>query len=278
MRGMNDHDGFECIIEVLNETDLSQYLAKFRDDLQITKLAHFDFVQSQDLERIGLGKPAIRRLLAAVKRKRNDLKRRPSITAVLSNGSPDTRIDSSTISSCLINEKDVTLLGTLGQGQFGLVRKGEWIINNGKRVAVAVKILRSGVNPHSDTILNDFIREVSVMHSLDHQNLIRLHGIILTNPLMMVTELAPLGCILNRLRNETQHFLIYMLVDYASQISNGMEYLETKRFVHRDLAARNILLVNYERVKIGDFGLMRIMPKHENHYTMSNDSQIPFAW
>ncbi|CAF0867347.1 unnamed protein product [Didymodactylos carnosus] len=223
---MNDHDGFECIIEVLNETDLSQYLAKFRDDLQITKLAHFDFVQSQDLERIGLGKPAIRRLLAAVKRKRNDLKRRPSITAV----------------------------------------------------AVAVKILRSGVNPHSDTILNDFIREVSVMHSLDHQNLIRLHGIILTNPLMMVTELAPLGCILNRLRNETQHFLIYMLVDYASQISNGMEYLETKRFVHRDLAARNILLVNYERVKIGDFGLMRIMPKHENHYTMSNDSQIPFAW
>jgi len=33
------------------------------------RLSHFDYVKSEDLERIGLGKPAIRRLVDAVKKR-----------------------------------------------------------------------------------------------------------------------------------------------------------------------------------------------------------------
>ena len=40
-----------------------------------------------------------------------------------------------------------------------------------------------------------------------------------------------------------------------------MAYLELKRFIHRDLACRNILLSSIDRVKIGDFGLMRALPQ-----------------
>ncbi len=93
-----------------------------------------------------------------------------------------------------------------------------------------------------------------------------------------VTELAPLGSILDRLRKTLGHFLISTLCQYTIQISNGMAYLESKRFIHRDLAARNILLASSEQVKIGDFGLMRALPKNDDHYVMQEHRKVPFAW
>ncbi len=38
--------------------------------INICRLQHFDYVKSEDLEKIGMGKPAIRRLMDAVKRKK----------------------------------------------------------------------------------------------------------------------------------------------------------------------------------------------------------------
>lgn len=57
-----------------------------------------------------------------------------------------------------------------------------------------------------------------------------------------------------------------------------MAYLESHRFVHRDLAARNLLLESYVKVKIGDFGMMRVLSAEDDHYTMQPGGKIPFAW
>ncbi len=93
-----------------------------------------------------------------------------------------------------------------------------------------------------------------------------------------MTELAPLGSLLDRLRKRQGHILISVLCHYTVQIACGMAYLESRRFIHRDLAARNILLASNDLIKIGDFGLMRALPKNDDHYVMQEHHKVPFAW
>ncbi|XP_068219174.1 activated Cdc42 kinase Ack [Palaemon carinicauda] len=203
-------DDLETIRGILADVQLGQFFPRIRDDLQVTRLSHFDYVRPEDLENIGLGKPAARRLLETVKKKRSATWRRNLVSKILSTGtSPSGKNKNAAAASdiqnssltCLIQEKDLTQGRKLGDGSFGVVRSGEWVTSSGKVKEVAVKILKQDVI-HVPGALDDFIREVQAMHQLSHPNLIQLFGIVLCNPLMMVTELAPLGSLLDYLRKQ----------------------------------------------------------------------------
>ena len=65
---------------------------------------------------------------------------------------------------------------------------------------MAVKLIHENLLKESKQTLNDFLSEISYMCSLNHKHLTRLYGIVLTTQtklIIMVTELAPLGSLLN---------------------------------------------------------------------------------
>ncbi|KAK7909841.1 hypothetical protein WMY93_014525 [Mugilogobius chulae] len=254
----------QWLYQLLAEVQLEKFYLRVRDGLNITRIEHFAFVKEGDLEQIGISKPAQRRLWDALKRQRASRSRQ-------SNPEPS----SSRMLPSLIQDSELILGEKLGSGSFGVVRRGEWHTPSGRVVNVAVKSLKNS-RTQTDT-LSDFLQEVSTMQSLDHPNIIRLYGVVLTQPLKMVTELAAMGALYDILRSRQYEYPLLRLWLFANQIAAGMEYLESRRFIHRDLAARNVLLASREVVKIGDFGLMRGLHQ-EDHYVMSAHRRIPFAW
>lgn len=175
---MAEDEGTEWLQELLHDVQLSQFFTRIRDDLQVTRLHHFDYVQPEDLEKIGLGKPGIRRLLDAVKKKRNTQWKKSLITKIRpgsstkSNKRSSQPVEGSTVLTCLIQDKDVTLSTKLGDGSFGVVRRGEWTSPSGRSLPVAVKVLKADALTQP-SVIEDFVSEVQAMHTLDHHNLIR---------------------------------------------------------------------------------------------------------
>ncbi|XP_056156314.1 non-receptor tyrosine-protein kinase TNK1 isoform X2 [Lampris incognitus] len=277
----------QWLYQLLAEVQLEKFYLRIRDGLNITRIEHFAYVKEADLEQIGISKPAQRRLWDALKRYKTNMRPRSWIAKAFSGRGPDGGEQWSVAGQgqepggrplpCLIQDRELVLGEKLGSGSFGVVKRGEWHTPTGKVLSVAVKSLRSSLSRQTN-MLTDFLQEVTTMQSLNHPNIIRLYGVVLTQPLKMVTELAVLGSLYDTLRSRQYEYPLLRFWLFATQIVAGMEYLESCRFIHRDLAARNVLLASREQVKIGDFGLMRGLTQEADHYVMTAHRRIPFAW
>ncbi|CAD0196893.1 unnamed protein product [Chrysodeixis includens] len=279
--------GTDWLCEILQNVQLEQFYLPIRDQLQITRLAHFDYVHAEDLEKIGVSKPGVRRLFDAVRKKKLQLWNRKFWNKLFGSSSSVSKEKSDSVvrpppaesrTTCIILEKDIILHNELGNGSFGVVKRGEWKVSEhpSQTVPVAVKVLKADAFSQPG-IYDDFRREVEAMHSLKHPNLIKLHGVVF-HPLMMVCELAAMGSLLDYIVAQNGKVSLNYIYKWSEQVASGMAHLEKHRFLHRDLACRNILLSTLELVKIGDFGLMRALPDADDCYVMSEGRRVPFPW
>ena len=130
------------------------------------------------------------------------------------------------------------------------------------------------------------------MASVDCPYLVRLLGILMTSNVSLITQLMPLGSLLEYVRDVKNHEKIHsrQMLTWFVQIAKvsadccfimlycsfiiiltillhqGMLYLQEKHLVHRDLAARNVLVRTPNHVKITDFGLAKMLGFEEDTY------------
>ncbi|GBP05665.1 Epidermal growth factor receptor [Eumeta japonica] len=156
----------------------------------------------------------------------------------------------------------------VGMGAFGRVYKGVWVPEGENvKIPVAIKELLKSTGAESS---EEFLREAYIMASVEHPNLLKLLAVCMTSQMMLITQLMPLGCLLDYVRNNRDKIGSKALLNWSTQIAKGMSYLEEKRLVHRDLAARNVLVQTPSCVKITDFGLAKLL----NNDSMSIKQQV----
>ncbi|XP_054467869.1 tyrosine-protein kinase JAK2a [Anoplopoma fimbria] len=175
-------------------------------------------------------------------------------------------------------ERHLIFLKQLGKGNFGSVEMCRYDpLQDSTGEVVAVKKLQHSSAEH----LRDFEREIEILKSLQHENIVKYKGVCYSagrKNLRLIMEYLPYGSLRDYLIKHKDRFDFNKLLHYAAQICKGMDYLATKRYIHRDLATRNILVESEMRVKIGDFGLTKVLPHDKEYYTVREPGESPIFW
>jgi len=187
-----------------------------------------------------------------------------------------------------IPRESIELTRVIGSGEFGEVCCGRLMAmdtyGNTQQQIIAVKTLLPG---RSRKDRDDFLTEATVMGQFEHENVIRLIGVVTkTDTAMIVTEYMLNGSLDKFLRSNADdgRIEVSQLVKMLHGIASGMQYLtEQKYYCHRDLAARNILVDDRLTCKISDFGLTRGMSTSvtspiDKQFTESDHTKIPIKW
>ncbi|CAL4969053.1 unnamed protein product [Urochloa decumbens] len=160
------------------------------------------------------------------------------------------------IEDLIIPWSELVLKEKIGAGSFGTVHRADW---NGSDVAVKI-LMEQDFHPER---LKEFLREVAIMRSLRHPNIVLLMGAVTQPPnLSIVTEYLSRGSLYRLLHRHgsRENLDERRRLSMAFDVAKGMNYLHKRNppIVHRDLKSPNLLVDKKYTVKVCDFGLSRL--------------------
>lgn len=124
-----------------------------------------------------------------------------------------------------------------------------------------------------DHVKTEFEREISVMKSLHHPNIIQFIGASnVAGKLALVTEFAPHGSLSSALAS---HFVPYSLkLVILLEIARAIQFLHSNNIIHRDIKPLNVLVFSLEQkasvhVKLTDFGTSKFVSESKMTMTMN---------
>lgn len=153
-------------------------------------------------------------------------------------------------------EELYSIVSQVGEGTFGKVYKARNALNG---FHVALKRIR--METEKDGFPVTAMREIKLLQSLRHDNVVQLHEMMVSNgSVYMVFEYMDHD--LTGILSQTQFFFTDAhLKSLCRQMLAGLAYLHHKGVIHRDIKGSNILVNSRGELKLGDFGLARFYQK-----------------
>ena len=153
-----------------------------------------------------------------------------------------------------VKENEVQLLDRIGRGGYGEVYRAEY-----RNITVAVKIMHL---PTDESLVREFEREIVYMQTIRHPNIVMFVGagkMTEDDRPFIVLEFLHRGSVRSVL--DDQELTHVRRMEFAHDIANGMKFLHSLNppRVHRDLKSDNLLVSRSWTVKIGDFGMGKLL-------------------
>lgn len=115
-------------------------------------------------------------------------------------------------------------------------------------------------------------REVAVLKKLNHPHIVRyIESFVEDEHLVIIMEYCDAGDISNSVsaaRSQSNPLTEEMILHWLLQAALALEYMHVNRVLHRDIKSSNIFLTSKNTVKIGDFGISRVL-EHTNSFAMT---------
>lgn len=151
-----------------------------------------------------------------------------------------------------------TVKRLLGQGGMGSVYTVADRVLGGQ--SLALKVLHRDMC-QDEGLIKRFLREVELMHKVNHPNVVRTFDVGIDGSLVYFTmELVtgkPLDHVLEHYAEIEERLPPHTIAQIGEQIAAGLEAIHNADIVHRDLKPQNVLLIEDGTVKITDFGVAR---------------------
>ncbi|CAD8070738.1 unnamed protein product [Paramecium sonneborni] len=147
---------------------------------------------------------------------------------------------------------------TIGKGSYGsahLVRS-----KSDQQVYVAKKIQLFNLKSKEQ---EDSKREVLVLQKLKHPHIVQyIENFNENDTLIIIMEYCEEGDLsfhINRMSQRKEYFPEQIILNWFLQCSLALKYIHEQKILHRDIKSQNIFLSSNGFVKIGDFGISRVL-------------------
>ena len=143
----------------------------------------------------------------------------------------------------------------LGRGAMGVVYKAQDLVLERE---VALKVIGEELRSHPQ-VLQMFIQEAKALAALNHPNVVTVfdqgQDAEVTYLVMEFVE----GRTLESMIEAGGALSIDHGLILGDQLCSGLSYAHGRQIIHRDIKPENVFVTSEGRVKIGDFGLARVM-------------------
>ena len=129
-----------------------------------------------------------------------------------------------------------------------------------KKKYIAKKVQLSGLKQKEK---EGAMLEVNLLRDLDHTHIVAYkHSYFAIDILIIIMEYCEVGDLSYHIKKKikkNEYFEEWEIFDWFIQICLALEYVHNRKIIHRDLKAQNIFLTANLAVKLGDFGISKVL-------------------